>query len=63
MKANNFNVMKGLVECTGSMESGKKYASNGILEVALLDKFGPVSATGVVVPVKVETNLKISCAD
>jgi hypothetical protein len=29
----------GLVECTGSMESGKKYASNGILEVALLDKF------------------------
>jgi hypothetical protein len=45
-----------------SMESGKKiYASNGILEVAdLLDKFsGPVSATGVVVPVKeVETNLR-----
>jgi hypothetical protein len=44
------------------MESGKKiYASNGILEVAdLLDKFsGPVSATGVVVPVKeVETNPK-----
>jgi hypothetical protein len=45
-----------------SMESGKKiYASNGILEVAdLLDKFsGPVSATGVPVPVTdVETNPK-----
>jgi hypothetical protein len=43
------------------MESGKKiYASNGILEVGLLDKFsGPVSATGVPVPVTdVETNPK-----
>jgi hypothetical protein len=30
------------------MESGKKYASNGILEVAdLLDKPKPVSATGI----------------
>jgi hypothetical protein len=43
------------------VESGKKYASNGILEVAdLLDKFS-VSATGVPVPVTdVETNPKIS---
>jgi hypothetical protein len=64
MKANNFNVMKGPggVYWMESMESGKKiYASNGILEVAdLLDKFsGPVSATGVPVPVTdVETNPK-----
>jgi hypothetical protein len=45
MKANNFNVMKGLVECTGwkAWKVAKIYASNGILEVAdLLDKFsGP----------------------
>jgi hypothetical protein len=44
-----------------SMESGKKYTLNGILEAAeLLDKFsGPVSATGAVVLVKeVETNPK-----
>jgi hypothetical protein len=63
MKANNFNVMKGPggVYWMESMESGKIYASNGILEVAdLLDKFsGPVSATGVPVPVTdVETNPK-----
>jgi hypothetical protein len=63
MKANNFNVMKGLVECTGwkAWKVAKIYASNGILEVAdLLDKFsGPVSATGVPVPVTdVETNQK-----
>jgi hypothetical protein len=41
----------------------KIYASNGILEVAdLLDKFsGPVSATGVPVPVKkLRQTLKIS---
>jgi hypothetical protein len=38
MKANNFNVMKGLVECTGWKVAKKIYASNGILEVAdLLD--------------------------
>jgi hypothetical protein len=44
MKANNFNVMKGLVECTGwkAWKVKKIYASNGILEVAdLLDKFSP----------------------
>jgi hypothetical protein len=36
MKANNFNVMKGPggVYWMESMESGKIYASNGILEVA-----------------------------
>jgi hypothetical protein len=50
------------VECTGKHGKWQKiYASNGILEVAdLLDKFsGPVSATGVPVPVTdVETNPK-----
>jgi hypothetical protein len=51
------------VECTGwkAWKVAKIYASNGILEVAdLLDKFsGPVSATGVPVPVTdVETNPK-----